>query len=361
MDKTLLDLYSDYLLSSYTATPATRLSALVQGAISHDKITRFLAEDVPKSRDLWHIVKPHVRAVESVDGVLVLDDSIEEKPYTDENDIVCWHYDHSRGRQVKGINFMTALYHSQGVSLPVAFQIVAKTEHYRDEDTKTEKRRSPISKNTYYQRLLRACLKNQIAFRTVINDVWYASAENMMFVKHRLKKHFVMPLKSNRKVALSSAEKRQGKYHSVDTLVIKKNTAREIFLEGVDFPLHLVKEVFVNEDQSTGVLYLVASDTTLNAQRLTTVYRTRWHVEEYHKSLKQNASLEKSPTRTVATQTTHFFAALCAYIKLEMLKRSTARSHSALKLSIYMRALMTAFEELRALKPIHFVQNPLFA
>jgi hypothetical protein len=70
--------------------------------------------------------------------------------------------------------------------------------------------------------------------------------------------------------------------------------------------------------------------------------------------------LEKSPTRIVATQTTHFFAALCAYVKLEMLKRSTARSHSALKLSIYMHALMTAFEELRALKPIHFVPTPLY-
>jgi hypothetical protein len=361
MDKTLLDLYSDYLLSSYASTPSTRLSALLQGAISHDKITRFLAEDVPKSRDLWHIVKPHVRAVESADGVLIIDDSIEEKPYTDENDIVCWHYDHSSGRQVKGINFMTALYHSQNASLPVGFQIIAKTETYVDDETKTQKRRSPISKNTHYQHLLSACVKNQIVFRTIINDVWYASAENMMFVKHTLKKHFVMPLKSNRKVALSLTEKRQGKYHSVDTLVLKENTVRQIFLEGVDFPLHLLKEVFVNEDHSTGVIYLVASDTTLTAERITTLYRTRWHVEEYHKSLKQNASLEKSPTRTVATQTTHFFAALCAYVKLEMLKRSTTRSHSALKLSIYMHALLTAFEELRALKPIHFVPKPLYA
>ena len=80
MDKTLLDLYSDYLLSSYVATQATRLSDLLQGAISHDKITRFLAEDVRKSRDLWNIVKPHVRAVESADGVLIIDDSIEENP-----------------------------------------------------------------------------------------------------------------------------------------------------------------------------------------------------------------------------------------------------------------------------------------
>lgn len=362
MDKTMLDLYSDYLLSSFGQTPATRLANMLHGAISHDRITRSLSENIPKSKDLWHIVKRHVREIESVEGVMIIDDSIEEKPYTDENDIVCWHYDHAHGCQTKGINFMTALYTSKDVSLPVGFQIVAKTERYLDAKTNTEKRRSPTSKNTYYQRLLQACVKNVILFRYVINDVWYASAENMMFVRGTLKKHFVMPLKSNRKVALSKTDKRQGKYQTVDTLVSKKDdTVLEVYLEGVDFPLLLTKQVFVNDDKSTGVLYLVTSDTTLTFERITTLYRTRWHVEEYHKSLKQNASLEKSPTRTVTTQTTHLFAALCAYIKLEMLKVSTHMNHSALKLSIYMQALMTAYEQLRSLQPVRFSNKMLFA
>ena len=29
-------------------------------------------------------------------GVLILDDSIEEKPYTDENEIVAWHHSHAK-------------------------------------------------------------------------------------------------------------------------------------------------------------------------------------------------------------------------------------------------------------------------
>ena len=361
-DKALLDIYSDYLISAFGLTTATGLSSLLEGQISHDRIQRFLASPKRTSADLWSIVKPHIRAMQQADGVLIVDDSIAEKPYTDENDIVCWHYDHAHGCQTKGINFMTALYTSKDVSLPVGFQIVAKTERYLDAKTNTEKRRSPTSKNTYYQRLLQACVKNVIAFRYVINDVWYASAENMMFVRGTLKKHFVMPLKSNRKVALSKTDKRQGKYQTVDTLVFKKdNTVLEVYLEGVDFPLLLTKQVFVNDDKNTGVLYLVTSDTSLTFERMTTLYRTRWHVEEYHKSLKQNASLEKSPTRTVTTQTTHLFAALCAYIKLEMLKVSTHMNHSALKLSIYMQALMTAYEQLRSLQPVRFSNNMLFA
>jgi hypothetical protein len=62
------------------------------------------------------VVKPHVRKIESAEGVLIVDDSIAEKPYTDENDIICWHYDHSQQRNVKGINFVTCLYHSVGIS-----------------------------------------------------------------------------------------------------------------------------------------------------------------------------------------------------------------------------------------------------
>ena len=357
MDKPLLDLYSDYLLSSFGLTPATRLSNLVHGAISHDSVTRFLAHNRPTSKDLWRVVKSHVRQVESPDGVMVIDDSIEEKPYTDENDIICWHYDHSKDRQVKGVNFMTTLYVSKGIKLPVGFQIIAKTERYWDDKKGKEQRRSPISKNTYYQQLLSACVKNTIPFQYVLNDVWYASADNMMFVKHMLKKSFIMPLKSNRKVALSAAAKRQGQYTTVETLAFKKKAAVEIYLEGVDFPLLLVEQVFVNGDGSIGTLYLVTNDTTLTFEQITTLYRKRWPVEEYHKSLKQNASLEKSPARTETTQTTHFFAALCAYIKLEMLKASTHKSHESLKLSIYMEALMTAYEQLRALQPIRFSER----
>jgi len=57
------------------------------------------------SKDLWQFVKPLIREIETGSGCLIIDDAIEEKPYTDENDIICWHYDHSKQTNVKGINF----------------------------------------------------------------------------------------------------------------------------------------------------------------------------------------------------------------------------------------------------------------
>jgi hypothetical protein len=117
----IADLYSDYLLASFGATTATGLSELLEGELSHDQVTRYLAGPQKTARDLWQTVKAVVRDVQSAAGVLIIDDSIEEKPYTDENDIVCWHYDHSKDRLLKGINFLTALYQSQDVSVRSAF------------------------------------------------------------------------------------------------------------------------------------------------------------------------------------------------------------------------------------------------
>jgi hypothetical protein len=350
-DNELLELYSDYLISAFGQTTATGLSALLDGQVSHDRVQRFLAGTKRTSADLWQIVKPHVRAIERHDGVLILDDSIAEKPSTDENDIICWHYDHTQGRAVKGINFLTALYHAEGISLPVGVTLIAKTEHYVDKKDGKPKRRSPVGKNDYFRTMVQQAATNRIPFQYVLNDVWFASAENMMFIKHTVEKDFVMPLKTNRKLAVSAADKQQGRYVQLETLLLEPHARQEIYLEGVDFPLVLIKQVFVNEGGSTGVLYLVSSDLTLTYDGLTTLYRKRWNVEPYHKSLKQNASLERSPTQTVTTQTNHFFAALCGYIKLELLKQQTKLTHFALRAKLYTRALRVAFDALAELHP----------
>jgi len=270
----MLDLYSDYLLASFGATTATGLSQLLAGEVSHDQVTRYLSGPRKTSADLWHVVKPFVRQVQSTTGVLIIDDSIEEKPYTDENDIVCWHYDHSKDRHLKGINFVTSVYSSHGVSLPVGFHLIAKTENYMDKKTQKEKRRSPLSKNEIARELIEQAVRNQLPFRFVLFDSWFASAENMMFIKHEQERDFICPLKTNRKVALSLAAKLAGHFQRVDTLEIAENATREIYLEGVDVPLLLVRQVFTNEDGSIGILYLVTSDTTPSFDDITTSYQS---------------------------------------------------------------------------------------
>jgi hypothetical protein len=142
------------------------------GEVSHDRITRFLASEEMDSRALWRLVKPLARQVEGYDGVLVIDDTIEEKPYTDESELVCWHYDHSKGRSVKGLNLISALYQEEAgeVCVPVAFELVKKSGWIFGKKGKW-RRKSLKTKNELYRGMLSACRSNRLKFRYVLSDV----------------------------------------------------------------------------------------------------------------------------------------------------------------------------------------------
>ena len=43
-----------------------------------------------------------------------------------ENELVCWHYDHTKGRNVKGINLLNCLYNVDDISIPVSFELIHK-------------------------------------------------------------------------------------------------------------------------------------------------------------------------------------------------------------------------------------------
>ena len=43
----------------------------------------------------------------------------------------------------------------------------------------------------------------------------------------------------------------------------------------------------------------------IDADRMYQVYQKRWGIEEFHKSIKQNTRLAKSPTKRVHTQRNH--------------------------------------------------------
>lgn len=350
MNKELLEIYSDYLISSFSYTTATGLSGLLEGAISHDKITRFLGTEDFDAKSLWKTVKRLVRKYEQDGGVLIVDDTIEEKPYTDESELVCWHYDHSKDRMIKGINMVNVLYQSEQIRLPVNYTLVEKELWVWDKKKQKKVRKSAKTKNQHMREMLNVCVQNQIKFRYVLADIWYGSAENMNYIAQDLERLFLIPLKANRKVALSLADKENGLYQAVSDLDVEQDSVTTIYVERVEFPLQLTKCIFKNEDDSEAVLYLVTNDLTLDAVQMATLYQKRWGVEEFHASIKGNTSLAASPTKTKQSQKNHIFASLFAYVKLEILRVETKLNHFALRSKLYFKALQASFHELQRLK-----------
>lgn len=76
---------------------------------------------------------------------------------------------------------------------------------------------------------------------------------------------------------------------------------------------------------------------------MATIYKKRWKVEEYHKSLKQHTAVVASSTKTLETQANHIFAALVAYIKLQAIKLKHGTNHFAIKALIIAAATKAAF------------------
>lgn len=136
--------------------------------------------------------------------------------------------------------------------------------------------------------------------------------------------------------------------------------SQQVWIKGLDFPVQLVRQVFINKDRSTAELWLVTNDTQLYYEQVTTIYQKRWKpgrraVEEMHKSLKQNTLLGKSPTKMECTQCNHIFASMLAFVKLERpggepLKVKERLNHFALKAKLYLKMVKATLDELNRLQ-----------
>lgn len=346
--------YIDYLISSKGQATATGLSDLLDNQLTHDYISDALSDPNLDQKAFWKEVKPFVRQIERAESWLSIDDVVVEKPHSSLNEIICYHYDHTKGKTVKGINIVNFLLSSeiedQRLSCPLAYEIIHKTEAYTDKEGKTRYKSKKTKNELVLEQLHRLVFLNQVQFRYVLFDVWFSASQTLKYIHQKLDKYFVCPLKSNRLVALSLADKKAGKFRAVSQINLKPQECRSVYIKGLDFPVMLARQVFTNKDHSKGELYLISNEMDADYTHTTTTYQKRWGVEEFHKSLKQNTLLGKSPTKMEVTQRNHIFAAMLAFVRLERLKVKERVNHFALKARLYLKMIKAAFEELQRLK-----------
>ena len=259
---------------------------------------------------------------------------------------MCWHFDHCSGRTVRGINLLNALYYCKGTSIPVAFELVKKPIQYSDLATKKLKRKSDKTKNEMMREMIQTCIQNTLKFRFVLMDSWFSSEENFEFITGK-GRHFIAALKDNRLIALSEEDRKKKRFVRVDELNFSEQTPVRGWLKGYAKEVLVVRQVFKNKDDSTGILHLVCSDLTCDYDAITTTYQKRWQVEVFHKSLKSNANLAKSPTRTLRTQSNHVFMAIYATFKLECLSMANKLNPFSLCRKLLINASRSAYAQLQ--------------
>ena len=370
----LLDLYTDFLMTSPGIASALVMSKVLQDAYSHDSITRMLAQGEIEQSLYWKMIKPTIRQVESSEGVISVDDTIENKPYSEENELISWHFDHTVGKSVKGINIVTFNYSSSfedlTTKLPVAFDLVRKDLLVEKTEKKDRKfitrtvRQASVSKiELVRQRLQVLVFQNHVKFKYVTFDTWYSDAGLMTYIVKDLKKHCVCAIKNNRNVCVSATRfdfdkpAKQRSWIAVSETEIEPDKAYQVYLKGMNFPVTLVKKVYKHLDGSFGVQFLVSTDTTLSAEQVTNVYKKRWGSEELHRSLKQNTALEKMPAKMESSQANHILASMIAQVKLEALRMATKVNHYTIKRNILMEALKVAWSQIQQLKELCLNKN----
>ena len=345
----LQDIYINFAISSFEKIEMTKLSKLTGS--SHDIFTKHLLLNdlLDDDRRLWKSIKPFLRDYENDEsGCIIIDDMLIHKPWTKVNDVVCWHYNHVSQRMEKGILMLNFHYtDSSGISIPLAYEIVTKTEKVWSKEYRKDVKKSLFTKNEIMQdKLYILHNHNEVKYKYILFDKWFASIKNLVFIEEELKKKFVCPIKSNRKIALTKEEKNKGKYVNISSIDIEGGSSRLIYLEGYERPLRLITQVVKNgDDGESTYLYLVTNDIDLSFDEVLEIYKRRWKIEEYHKSLKQNLKIEHSPTKVETSQRNHIHLAVLGFIKLEKLRLNHKINHFAIKEKIYIEALKVAYEK----------------
>ncbi len=93
--------------------------------------------------------------------------------------------------------------------------------------------------------------QQQVAYRYLLADSWYASAENMNTVLE-LGHDFVLALESSRTVALGDKARKNGRFQALDTLDFPEEQPLRVWLRSVEAAVLVARQVLTNKDGSQG-------------------------------------------------------------------------------------------------------------
>jgi Transposase DDE domain len=298
-----LPMYISFLLSEPNATSCLRLGNLLN--ISHDSVNRFLNREFYSPEDMFNEAKSTLNLV---GGILSIDDSVLDKPYSHYIGYVGHFYSGKHHAVVKGINLITLYYTDvHGNHQPINFRVYDKSE---------EK-----TKNDYFLEMLAEVLRWGVKPSYVTMDSWYSCVKNLKTIKNH-QMGFLVALESNRLVSIE-----KGVWTQVQTVDIAEDGAvvwlREFGFVKV-FRTHLKNQlrhyaIYLsqkdgNEIDSNGALV------NFRKTDFAKLHDQHWQIEQYHRTIKQVCHIESFQVRNKIAVKNHIFSAICGYIKLQQMR-----------------------------------------
>lgn len=302
--------YIHFLIAAqkaFTCTEAARSQPENQNPPAHDAFTRLLRRGPPDTEALWDEART---LVEPERGLLVVDDTTLDKPYSKKMELVHRHRSGKHHLVVSGINLCTLLWSEEGALVPTDFRVYDKPH-------------DGLTKNDRFRAMLEAANKRGFEPRYVLFDSWYSSLENLKTVRDCGGWRFVCRLKSNR--------------------LVNPDKSANVAIREVEIPaegrvVHLkaygMVKVFRTVARDGGAEHWATDDTEMSESDREGLEEAGWGVETYHRALKQCRGIERSQARAERAQRNHLGLAPRAFLRLEANRLENGVSWYEAKLSI---------------------------
>jgi len=302
--------YIDFLVASpkaATATEAARVQPDRPKTPAHDSFTRLLNRLEPDPQTLWAEVRPLIRPE---DGLLVLDDSVLDKPFARYMGLVGRFWSGRHKRVVQGIDLVSLVWTDGDAVYPCDYRLVDPA------DT------AGTTKNDLFRQMVRQAQARGFKPRCVAFDSWYSGKDNLKVIR-QCGWTFLTQVRCNRKVNPDRTGNRP-----INRCVIAA-TGTIVHLEGFG----LVK-AFRIATTDGGTEHWITNDLAMDEGTRLMVAEQAWGIEEYHRGLKQHCGVDRCQTRMSQAQRNHVGFALRAFVRLEWHRFTTGVSWFAAKMAV---------------------------
>jgi putative transposase len=307
--------YIQFLLATpkvCSATEAARVQPDRPNAPAHDAFTRLLHRLEPDPHTLWQEVRPLVNRSH---GVLVLDDTVLDKPYAKHLGLVGPFWSGKHQRVVRGINLVTLVWTDGDRVLPTDYRLV---------DPAVRPKRT---KNDLFGELVRQAHTRGFGPSCVVFDSWYSGKDNLKVIR-ACGWTFLTQVRRNRRVNPD----RTGNRPIAQCAIASSGTV--VHLEGFG----LVK-AFRIATPDGGTEHWITNDLSMDELPRLMYAERAWGIEEYHRGLKQCTGAERCQVRLSRAQRVHIGCAIRTFVRLEWHRFTTGISWIEAKLRIAREAV----------------------
>jgi Transposase DDE domain len=307
MKFTKLD-YCQYLLSSQINYTITNLASHLEN-ISHDKINNYLKNEKLTPRLLWDNVKSLI--VPDEDAYIIFDDTVLDKRFSEDIEIVRRQYSGNEHGIVKVIGIVNCIYVNPKT---LNFWVIDYRIFNPDNDG--------LTKIDHVKNMLQSLVYHKLLpFETVLMDTWYA-VNNLMLYIDSLDKIYYSPLKINRLVDDTFGKEKYKNIESLSWSDEELECGKIVKIKA--FPAEKKVKLFRVTISTDRTDYVATNDLSQSSTDVVQeAYKVRWKIEEFHREIKQLTGIESCQCRKARLQRNHIACSMLVWLRLKNLAYQT--------------------------------------